>query len=96
MNPKKLITFLFSLLAEGYTTENASDKEGMMVILKTGRWITAKDIGNTLNDIDAISAIQFYQRYKRMGMPYGPWGITPEKLVEVVDILESLDRFYHP
>lgn len=67
-----------------------------MVMLKTGMWIAAKDIRKTLNDTDAISAIQFYQRYKRMGMPYGPWGINPEKLVEVVDLLEPLDKFYHP
>ena len=81
MNPKKLITFLFSLLAEGYTTENASDKEGMMVILKTGRWITAKDIGNTLNDIDAISAIQFYQP-----------ATTYVPTREVIDLYVSADK----
>ena len=49
-----------------------------------------------LEDIEALSAVQFYLRWKRMGMPYGPWGMNPNKLVEVVDLLDPLDGFYHP
>ena len=29
-------------------------------------------------------------------MHYGLWTLKPEKLAEVVDMLEPLDRFYHP
>lgn len=67
-----------------------------MVMLKTGEWVRAAEIVGKISDEDALSAISFYQRYKRMGMPYGPWGMNPEKLVQVVDILEPLDRLYHP
>ena len=67
-----------------------------MVMLKTGAWIEASVIKETLQNAEALSAILFYQRWKKMGMPYGSWGINPEKLVEVVDLLEPLDRFYHP
>ena len=58
--------------------------------------MTASEINKALHDEEAANAIRFYQRWKRMGMPYGSWGINPEKLVEVVDLLEPLDRFYHP
>lgn len=67
-----------------------------MIMLKTERWMDARDIVPSITDPDAISALVFYQRYKKMGMPYGSWALNPEKLVEVVDILEPLDRFYHP
>ena len=86
----------YSLLSEGYTAEYDADDEDRMVMLKTEKWVKAVDIVPMITDTEALSAISFYQRYKRMGMPYGPWGMNPEKLVEVVDILEPLDRFYHP
>lgn len=87
---------LFSVLSEGYTIENAPTEEGRVVRLKTGAFISASDINAALCDEDAASAIRFYQRWKKMGMPYGSWGMNPEKLVEIVDVLEPLDRFYHP
>ena len=58
--------------------------------------MNATEINAALTDDEAASAIRFYQRWKRMGMPYGSWALNPERLVEVVDILEPLDRFYHP
>ena len=67
-----------------------------MVMLKTEKWMKAVDIVPTITDPDVLSAIGFYQRFKRMGMPYGSWALNPERLVEVVDILEPLDNFYHP
>ena len=67
-----------------------------MVMLKTEKWLKAEEIVPTITNREALSAIGFYQRWKKMGMPYGSWGINPEKLVEVVDLLEPLDRFYHP
>ena len=76
--------------------ENAPSGEGRMVMLRTGEWVGAEAIGRTLLNEDAAVAIRFYQRWKRLGMPYGPWGMNPEKLVEVVEVLEPLDRFYHP
>ena len=47
-------------------------------------------------DEDAASAVSFFARWKRMGFPYGPWGENPNPLVEVVDLLEPLDRLYNP
>lgn len=49
-----------------------------------------------LQDIEALAAVQFYLRWKRLGLPYGSWGVNPNKLVEVVELLEPLDMFYHP
>ena len=86
----------YALLAEGYTADYDALDEKRMVRLKTGEWIKASEIVSKISDEDALSAIGFYQRYKRMGMPYGSWALNPERLVEVVDILEPLDRFYHP
>ena len=60
------------------------------------RVIKASEIVGKISDEDALTAIGFYQRYKRMGMPYGSWALNPERLVDVVDILEPLDSFYHP
>ena len=87
---------MYSLLVEGYTADYEAFGEGRMVMLKTGKWFRAADIVPAITDNEALSAIAFYQRWKKMGMPYGSWGINPEKLVEVVDLLEPLDRFYHP
>ena len=82
-------------MAEGYTADFESMDDGRMVMLKTKEWVKAVDIVPTITHPEAIAAIRFYQRYRRMGMPYGSWALNPEKLVEVVDILEPLDRFYH-
>ena len=87
---------MYSLIAEGYTADFESCDERRMVMLKTQQWLKAKEIHGMLTMPEAVSAITFYQRYKKMGMPYGSWALNPEKLVEVVDILEPLDRFYHP
>lgn len=47
-------------------------------------------------DQDAISAINFYSHFKRLGMPYGPWGINPNILVQIVEVIGPLDDLYHP
>jgi len=31
-----------------------------------------------------------------MGFPHGHWGNNPNRLVEVVDLLDPLDKIYHP
>lgn len=86
----------YSLLAEGYTADYDPMDENHMVMLKTKEWMKAVDIVPAISNPEALEAIRFYHRYKRMGMPYGSWALNPEKLVEVIDILEPLDRFYHP
>ena len=73
--------------------EEESDR---VIVLKTGKAVKASEINEALLDNDAAEAIRFYQRFRRMGMPYGSWASNPEKLVEVVDLLEPLDRLYHP
>ena len=88
---------MYSLLSEGYTASyspsGGRDKE---VRLKTDEWVRAYEIPGMLEDIEALSAVQFYLRWKRMGMHYGPWGMNPNRLVEVIDLLDPLDGFYHP
>ncbi len=54
------------------------------------------EIPGILKDEDALSAIRFYQNYKRMGMPFGAWAYNPNKLVEIVELLAPLDELYHP
>lgn len=71
------------------------DEEGRVINLKTGVH-EALEINRALEDLEAAEAIQFYLRFKRMGMPFGPWGQNPHKLVQVVDVLEPLDELYHP
>ena len=65
-------------------------------MLKDGTWLHEHDIPGIIKDEDATSALLFFQRWKRMGFPYGPWGDNPAILVDVVDALEPLDRFYNP
>jgi hypothetical protein len=47
-------------------------------------------------DTYLLSCIRFYERWKIMGYPFGPWGFNPGVLVDVVDTLAPLDNFYHP
>lgn len=88
---------MYSILSEGYTASYSPiGGRNREVRLKTDEWVRAYEIPGMLEDIEALSAVQFYLRWKRMGMPYGPWGMNPNKLVEVVDLLNPLDGFYHP
>lgn len=64
--------------------------------LKCGDWVRVHEIPGIMADEDAAAAVSFFARWKRMGFPYGPWGENPNPLVEVVDLLEPLDRFYTP
>ena len=54
------------------------------------------DIPSYFVDQNLVSAVIFYLRYKRMGMPYSGWGETPNVLVEIVDTIEPLDSLYRP
>ena len=67
-----------------------------MTVLKSGDVVKLDDIPEIFQDKDATSAILFYNRWKIMGFPFGAWGDCPGRLVEVVEILEPLDRLYHP
>ena len=88
---------MYSLLSEGYTASySPSGGRDREVRLKTDEWVRAYEIPGMLEDIEALSAVQFYLRWKRMGMPYGPWGMKSNKLVEVIELLDPLDGFYHP
>lgn len=88
---------MYFLLSEGYTASySPSGGRDREVRLKTDEWVRAYEIPGMLEDIEALSAVQFYLRWKRMGMPYGPWGMNPNRLVEVIDLLDPLDGFYHP
>lgn len=49
-----------------------------------------------MNDDFAASGVFAYERFKHLGLPYGPYAYNPNKLIEVIDLLESSDRLYHP
>ena len=88
-----LLLLLFICFSFDLNGWESGDRE---VRLKTDEWVRAYEIPGMLEDIEALSAVQFYLRWKRMGMPYGPWGMNPNRLVEVIELLDPLDGFYHP
>lgn len=73
-------------------------KADRSVVLKSGYEVLLDDIPGLLGpDELAESALSFYWRYRTMGWPYGPdWALHPARLKEVVEVLEPLDRTYHP
>lgn len=76
-----------------YKPTGDKDRE---VKLKSDIWVKVHDIPELLKSVEAFSAIRFYIRWRTFGFPYGPWGLNPNVLVEVVEILDPLDRLYHP
>lgn len=83
---------------EGYTAKykRLYGKPSRTTVLKSGVEVRLDDIPGLFTDDLAVSAIQFFMRWQTMGFPYGPWGDNPNRLVQVVDILEPLDKIYHP
>ncbi len=89
---------MYSLACEGYDGHTRRRYGGAerTVDLRSGIAVRMDDIPSYFQDQDLVSAVTFYLRYKRMGLPYGGWGETPNVLVEIVDTIEPLDRLYHP
>lgn len=87
---------LYSLLCEGFTKDHKhtgpDDRKRQLKKIE----VLDKDIPSIMTDEEAISAVNFYQRFKRLGMPYGPWGINPNILVQIVEVIGPLDDLYHP
>lgn len=65
-------------------------------MLKTGAWVKVYDIPAVMSNEEAGKAVDFFFKWIRMGFPYGPWGENPNPLVEIVDLLDPLERFYNP
>ncbi|MEA5032304.1 MAG: hypothetical protein VB025_09170 [Sphaerochaeta sp.] len=67
-------------------------------MLKSGYEVPLDEIPDLLgNDELTESALAFYWRYRTMGWPYGPnWAEHPARLKEVIELLDPLDRIYHP
>lgn len=88
---------MYSLACEGYDEHTRRRYGGAdrTVDLKSGVTVKMDDISSYFRDKDLVSAVIFYLRYKRMGLPYCGWGETPNILVEIVDTIEPLDRLYH-
>lgn len=90
---------MYSLVCEGYT-ENTRRRFGgsdrTVDLVKSGITVRMDDIPSFFSDKLLVSAVMFYLRYKRMGLPYAGWGNVPNMLVEIVDTVEPLDRLYHP
>ena len=68
------------------------------MVLKSGTEVRLDDIPSILTDDElSESALRFYLRYRIMGWPYqGGWAVIPARLMQVVEILEPVDRLYHP
>lgn len=71
-------------------------RESRVRTTKYGLEVKVYDIPSLMEDSEALSAVHFFFRYKRMGMPYGAWGNNPNILAEVVDLLSPIDEFYRP
>lgn len=89
---------LYCVMCEGYTSEyrRLYGKPDRTTILKCGLEVRLDDIPDLFKDTYLASCIRFFNRWKTMGYPYGPWGLNPGVLVEVVDTLAPLDAYYHP
>lgn len=92
------MTALYSLWSEGYSADyrRRYGRPDRTTTLKSGVTVRLDDIPGLFKDQLALSAIRFYLRFKRMGMPYQNWAENPNALVQVVDLLEPLDSLYHP
>ncbi len=85
-------------MCEGYTANyrRLYGKPDRTTIFKIGLEVRLDDIPEMFGDTYLLSCIRFYERWKIMGYPFGPWGFNPGVLVDVVDTLAPLDNFYHP
>lgn len=87
---------LYSLLSEGYGYDyEPSGPLDRETRLKSGIIVRVHDIPSILRDEEALDALRFYKRFKRMGMPFD-WGDCPNRMVLIVDLLAPLDESYHP
>lgn len=89
---------MYSLACEGYNENTRRHYGGAdrTVDLRSGVMVRMDDIPSYFQDHDLVSAVNFFLRYKTMGLPYQGWGNNPNVLVEIVEIIEPLDRLYHP
>ena len=90
----------YSLLSEGYTAsyKRVYGNSERTTVLRSGYEVRLDDIAGILSDAeDACDAIAFFLRWKMMGWPYrGGWAEQPARLFEIVELLDPLDRLYHP
>ena len=61
-----------------------------VIFLKSGLALESNEIINSLHDLDAYKALVTYGRYKRYGLPFGPFGQNPNKLIEAFDLLDQV------
>jgi len=54
------------------------------------------DIAGLFKDELAVSAVRFHRRFMSLGMPYRDWADCPNRLVQVIELLDPLDKLYHP
>jgi hypothetical protein len=82
---------------EGYKfdyTYDGADRE--VYLKKPNLWIKRSEIVEALHDDEAAEMIGFYRKFQIMGMPYGSWGNNPNRLVEIVTILDPIEKAYNP
>ncbi len=86
-------------MAQGYKRDyrRTYGGTGRKIALKGGEVVRISDIPALFDDPDALFALDFYYHWRMMGMAYGGgWAQQPARLVEIVRILDPLDRIYHP
>lgn len=82
---------MYNLLLEEYTTDYVPlGSPDRTIFLKSGLAISANEIIDSLHDLDAYKALVTYGRYKRYGLPFGPFGQNPNKLIEAFDLLDQV------
>ena len=90
------MTLLYSCMLEG--REAVYDDNRELYIEKIKMWATGKEIRESLSDQQADSAVRYFQRWKKYGMPYHDkgWGEMPLPLLEAMDILGWVYDSYNP
>lgn len=66
------------------------------ITLKSNIEIKLDEIPNYFKDEEALKALAYFQRWQRIGLPYANWADCPNWYVELVDMLQPLDRLYNP
>ena len=82
---------------EGFTPSYVpTGKKNRVRTLKNGLECNVYDIPAIMQNEEALEAVRFFFRWKRLGLPYGDWGNNPNILIELVELLAPIDEFYRP
>lgn len=74
------------------------EPERAIYIDKIKLWTTGEEIKSACCDREAMSAVTFFMRYKRYGLPFfgKNWAEMPNNTIEILDVLENVHMIYNP